>query len=511
MNKVRILGALVLLLAQVSNVVFAMDAQPATTGKRTALQDKIEAPAQKKQKVSSQDSQGECIVKSCVRASLKQADVPGHEGCSGYYALWNVLCGLNLNDDFKKDNRRNRELFNTYLGKWATCIEELRSKYNKIESEKSFLANIKAKIENTLFSLRRNDFVDNVHEFELDRLISMLVDDGVLEAGLAPSTQYGKKNKCANNTTIFSSPYHLERLVCGDGISSELLERVRKFRNDGLPQVFMINVARFPNDEVPHPRNVATHSNRYHWIAVVLYSLSRNSYELVFHDSGFVPTGNDFKDYLKEKKEIQSVIEKLFIKEDLDVLTAHGLIAYDLSVARSYFIPGDKPFNPLQGWPLQSCPTGYIDYLEDYIKTIYAKEIVELDTDFNALREQYKENHSHASFLIQKLMPQLRTKREAREKLDGTSDCEETSELQIISEMNVYERHKEIFNFCASELARNKIAATYQKFVVDSSIIRVEIFVKVALACGIPQEFIDNITNPQVVHLDLEKLINLHR
>jgi len=477
MNKVRIFTALLLLLAQVSNVVFAMDAQPAGLGKRTDSE-KNGAPAAKKQKVSSQDPQEECIAKGCVRASLKQADYQGHGLHCGYYALWNALCSLNLNENIKVDNRRARNIFSNYLAEWELFIEKMRKENQAGRSGISYISTLL----NTLLSSSTS--VDNLEPNELDKLVSELVKNNLLVAA-----QHGDTNS-ANNVTVFTSKNQIDELVQGHGLSQELLERIKKFRNDGLLQAFIINTG---------TDNAVLQTGTNHWIAAVLTRLPDGNNQLAFHDSGFVPTAKkDFDQYFNAKKPIQKALEKLFIEVDIDVLSARALLAPKLHAVVFHATPFDRieniPGDPL-GWDLGVYSDEYICFIEDYIGFCY-KELGNKDlpsSKVNARRKKFENNNvGYVEDFRQTILPNFRIFAERRKKIDKKNVAIEWDSIKskIGNSVDNFDRHLPMLQECARQLALNKLALTYQECVTTGSV-EVDLFTIIALELGIDEEIIN--------------------
>jgi|GEM_PF-6658449 len=246
--------------------------------------------------ITMQSVQHSCIAKGFVRASLKKSDEPKHKLYDGYYALWNALCSLNLNDELRVDNRRACDIFNKYLTEWEDAVKKMRAQ----ESARSLETGGNS---NNLTTFLRSDSSDDVQPHELEALISELIKDDVLV-----STQ--SRRDAANNVTVFPSKKIIDELVQEHRPSQELLERISKFRHDGQPQAFIVNIG---------PDNAVWQSD---WIAVILRCLPDMTYEVVFHDSGFVPTEKkSFEKYFNIKKSIQKAVERLFFEEDTALLS----------------------------------------------------------------------------------------------------------------------------------------------------------------------------------------------
>lgn len=487
MTKIRNSFVVVLMLVAQSSALFSMEAHQLSgeasksklllKRKRDDDTNIIKAPDAKKIKAA------RLPIKLSCEASLKQADQLGHTLHCGYYALWNALCSVNAGR-----KHVDRKSFKKDLELWEAQVHSKRTEH--VGTVASFISSTLAFISTS----RRDAEVNNLETNELDLLVNSLVVAGLLPE-LAAERE-ADSLAAADNVTVFASKNQIGELVAGHGLSSALLARIRKFHQDGLPQAFIINTG---------ADNGQRQSGGFHWIAAVLTRLpvqiNNCNYSLKFYDSGSVPKSSQsqeaYDQYCEKLKPMVHSIHELFIEKDLEQLTVRSLLASDLHAVKVYSdqatdikkSAGDPLF-----WELDVYSNGYIKFLKSYVRCCIRAVAPERFDELNQkMALQYnkpkymQDNARYAKYLRRKSIPEMQEVLKIKE---INTDW---------SKFDALDKYVDMLQNCASQLAANKLVATYQKFVTNADAdprITQDLFSSVACEFGIPEIMINGLPAP---------------
>ena len=470
MNKIRNFFVVLMLVAQ-GSALFSMDSKQAvqkgtSLGKRKRQDhtDNTEAPREKKRKNEISSTRSFCF------DSLKQDKQSGHALHCGYYALWNALCSVSTGP--LNGKHLNQESFKDHLGLWEAKVRHKRT--GQVGSVASFISHMRALVS-------RDTNVNNLETDELDCLVDSLVENRLLAE--SPAERAAENLAAADNVTVFASKNQISQLIEGHGLSSALLERIRKFRHDGLPQAFLINTGADDGQK---------NSGCFHWIAAVLTRLpvkvDNYDYSLNFYDSGFVPVGGQaYNEYGKSFNPIINSLRQLFIEQDLNQLRARSLLSSKLHAVKIYSDQAknikNSDGNPLF-WELDVYSQEYINFLESYLQSCI-KILVPDEADtlnkkpaLQRSKPKYKEDNAcYAAYLRRKNTKMQQVLRKVKISTDW-------------SKIKSLHKYIPMLQGVAGELAVNKLAQMYHEFVLTAQVEKAA-FIQAALDFGIPQNIID--------------------